>query len=136
MRWVLHSIVWFLPLFAARFSLLAAADCPAILDRAQKAFDDKQFSVAAAELESALTLCPLQGQRIRLALGQTQYLLGKDAEAEQSLKAVLAADPNHEEALYALGRVYGMQNRFPEAVAQLLAVTRINPRNYKAWDNL
>src|SRR2546421_68472 len=108
MRWVLQSIVWFLSLLAAGFSVLAAADCPAILERAQKAFDDKQFSVAASELESALTLCPLQGQRIRLALGQTQYLLGKDAEAEQSLKAMLAADPNHEEALYALGRVYAM----------------------------
>ena len=56
MRWVLHSFVWFLPLFAARFSLLASADCPAILDRAQKAFDDKQFSVAAAELEERCEL--------------------------------------------------------------------------------
>lgn len=129
MRWV-HSIVWFLPLLAA------AEDCPAILDRAQKAFDTKQFPVAAAELETALSKCPLEGMRIRLALGQTQYLLGKDAEAEQTLLAVLGAEPEHEEALYALGRVYEMQNRFPEAVEKLQAVTRINPKNYKAWDNL
>src|SRR6185295_9460014 len=64
-RW-LSSIVWFLPLLAA------AQNCPAILDRAQKAFDAAQFPVAAAELEAALSKCPLEGVRIRMALGQTQ----------------------------------------------------------------
>jgi tetratricopeptide (TPR) repeat protein len=116
--------------------LVAAEDCPALLASAQKAFDAKQFAAAAAELESALGMCPQQRVRIRTALGQTYYLLAKDAEAEQSLLAALAAEPNHEEALYALGRVYAMQNRFPEAVEKLETVTRINPKNYKAWDNL
>src|SRR5712692_985462 len=125
-----RSILFFLPL------LVSAQNCSAILDRAQKAFDSRQFADAVIELQSALTLCPQSRSRIQLALGQTQYLLGKDAEAEQSLQAVLAADPRHEEALYALGRVYAMQNRFPEAVEKLTAVTRINPKNYKAWDNL
>ena len=132
-----HCILWIYPLLAVQFPMPAAAqNCADMLDRAQKAFEAKQFSVAAEELESALSRCPLESQRIRLSLGQTQYLLGKDAEAEQTLKTILEAEPNHEEALYALGRVYAMQNRFSEAVAQLLAVTRINPANYKAWDNL
>lgn len=116
--------------------LAAAQDCPTLLARAQKAFDAKQFAPAAAELESAIAQCPQQRVRIGLALGQTQYVLGKNAEAEQSLLAVLTAEPEHEEALYALGRVYAMQNRFPEAVEKLSAVTRLNPKNYKAWDNL
>jgi tetratricopeptide (TPR) repeat protein len=116
--------------------LAAAQDCALLLDRAQKAFDAKQFPEAAAQLKAAIRPCPLLGSRIQLSLGQTQYLLGHDAEAEKWLQAVLAADPAHEEALYALGRVYAMQNRFPEAAEKLLAVTRINPGNYKAWDNL
>lgn len=116
--------------------LAAAQDCTQLLDRAQAAFDARQFPEAAAQLKAAIRPCPLLRPRIQLALGQTQYLLGQDSEAEQSLVAALAANPNHEEALYALGRVYAMQNRFPEAIEKLLAVTKINPANYKAWDNL
>jgi len=116
--------------------LAAAQECPELIEKAQKAIDAKQFPEAALELETAFGRCPQQRVRIGLALGQTQFLLGKNAEAEKSLLAVLAVDPNHEEALYALGRIYAMQNRFPEAVEKLTAVTRINPKNYKAWDNL
>jgi len=116
--------------------LLAAQECPALIDRAQKAIDAKQFPAAELDLETALGRCPQQYVRITLALGQTQYLLGQEAEAEKSLLAVLAVDPKHEEALYAIGRIYAMQNRFPEAVEKLTAVTRVNPKNYKAWDNL
>src|SRR5262249_42128430 len=73
---------------------------------------------------------------VRIALGQMQYLLGKEAEAEQSLLAALALDSRNADVLYALGRIYLMQNRFPEAVDRLEAATRIDPANYKAWDNL
>lgn len=117
-------------------TLAAAQDCSQLLNRAQAAFDARQFSDAAAQLKEALRPCPLEQSRILLALGQTQYLLGQDVEAEQSLKSIVDANPNHEDALYALGRMYAMQNRFPEAVEKLQAVTRINPANYKAWDNL
>lgn len=92
--------------------------------------------MAAAELESARPQCPGDRVRIEVALGQTQYLLGKEIEAERSFQAALALDPKDEEALYALGRVYAMQKRFPEAVERLEAAVRINPKNYKAWDNL
>ncbi len=92
--------------------------------------------MAAAELESARPQCPDDRVRLEVALGQTQYLLGKEIEAERSFQAALALDPKNEETLYALGRLYAMQNRFPEAVEKLEAAVRINPKNYKAWDNL
>jgi tetratricopeptide (TPR) repeat protein len=92
--------------------------------------------VAASELESAQSNCPADRGRIDVALGQTQYLLGQDSEAESSFQSALRLDPNDQEALYALGRLYAMQNRFPLAVEKLEAVVRINPKNYKAWDNL
>ena len=92
--------------------------------------------MAASELESARSLCPADRGRIDVSLGQTQYLLGQDSEAERSFQSALKLDANDEEALYALGRLYAMQNRFPKAVEKLEAAVRINPKNYKAWDNL
>ena len=71
-------------------SAAAAQDCPAILDRAQRAFEHRQFRVAAAELEAARPNCPADRVRIDVALGQTQYLLGEEAEAEQSFQAAVA----------------------------------------------
>ncbi|HEY1337433.1 MAG TPA: tetratricopeptide repeat protein [Bryobacteraceae bacterium] len=117
-------------------SIAAAQECAQIVDRAQAAFDAHQFVIANAELESALARCPQDATRVRIALAQTQYLLGKEADAEQSLLGALALDGRNVEALYALGRIYLMQNRYPEAVERLQAVTRIDSANYKAWDNL
>ena len=92
--------------------------------------------MAAAELESARPNCPAERVRIDVALGQTRYLLGEEAEAEKSFQAALAVEPKNEDALYALGRLYAMQNRYPEAVERLQAAVAVNPKNYKAWDNL
>ena len=116
--------------------IAAAQDCAQIIERARSAFEAHQFVIAKAELESALAHCPKDSVRVRTALAQTQYLLGREAEAEQSLLAALAVDSRDVEALYALGRIYSMQNRFPEAVERLEAVTRLDPAYYKAWDSL
>ena len=117
-------------------SAAAAQDCPALLDRALRAFDARQFKVAAAEFEAARPNCPAERVRIDVALGQTRYLLGEVVEAEHSFQAALAVDPKNQDALYALGRMYLMQSRFPEAVERFETAIRINPKNYKAWDNL
>jgi tetratricopeptide (TPR) repeat protein len=117
-------------------SAATAQDCEAILDRAQRAFDMRQFKVAGSELETARPNCLSDRVRIDVSLGQIHYLLGEESEAERSFQAALSLDPKNEEALYALGRLYSMQNRFPEAVERLEAAVRIDPKNYKAWDSL
>jgi tetratricopeptide (TPR) repeat protein len=117
-------------------SAAAVQDCQPILDRAQRAFDAREFKSAAAELEAARPNCPADRVRIDVALGQTQYLLGEEGEAERSFRAALSLDAKNVDALYALGRLYSMQNRFPEAVEQLEAAVRVNPKHYKAWDSL
>jgi tetratricopeptide (TPR) repeat protein len=114
----------------------AAQDCQAILDRATQAFNDRHFELAVSELERARANCPADRARIDVALGQTQYLVGRVNDAERSFQAALALDSKNEEARYGLGRLYSMQNRFPEAVEQFEATVRIDPKNYKAWDNL
>jgi len=106
------------------------------LGRAQLAFEARQFRVAASELEGARPNCPADRGRIDIALGQTQYLLGEESEAERSFQSALALEPKNPEALYALGRLYAMQNRYAEAVERLEATIRIDPKHYKAWDNL
>ena len=128
-----NTPVWMLLFMAVP---AAAQSCRDVLDRAQKAFEAQQYSGAETSMGEALNRCPQDRLRIYVSLGQVEYLLGKDTEAEQSLLAALDIDPNHQEALYALGRAYSMRNRFPEAVEKFQAVLRANPANYKAWDNL
>ena len=43
----------------------------------------------------------------------------------------MALEPKNPEALYALGRLYAMQNRYPEAVERLETAVRIDPHYYK-----
>src|ERR1700752_3492933 len=92
----------------------AAESCPELLDRAQKAFAEAQFTSAESTLKQALRSCFDERVRIYVSLGQVEYLLGKEADAEKSLLSALGIDSKQEEALYALGRAYSMQNRFPE----------------------
>jgi len=113
-----------------------AQDCQPVLERAQRAFDLGQFKAAAAELEAARPNCPADRASIDVALGQMRYLLGEETGAERSFQSALAIEPTNQDALYALGRLYSMQNRFPEAVERFEAVVLLNPKNYKAWDNL
>jgi tetratricopeptide (TPR) repeat protein len=117
-------------------SAATAQDCQEILARAQRAFDARQFRVAASELDAARPNCPADRVRVDIALGQTQYLLGEEREAERSFQAAVALEPKNPEALYALGRLYAMQNRYSEAVERLESAVRIDPKHYKAWDNL
>jgi len=125
---------WWLALCIA--APAASETCPEILARAQKEFEAQQFPSAESTLKVALRDCFEQKVRIYVSLGQVEYLLGKEAEAEKSLLTALGIDSTNQEALYALGRAYSMQNRFPEAVEKFQALVRIDPQNHKAWDNL
>jgi predicted Zn-dependent protease len=69
-------------------------------------------------------------------LAQVQFLAGKEIEAEESLKSAIRIEPGNTEALYALGRIYSQQRRYPESVDLLKKVVEIDPAHYRAWDNL
>jgi len=69
-------------------------------------------------------------------LADALYLAGQETEAEQSLQAALAVDPAHEPSLYALGRIYFQQKRYPEAVEKFQRVLAHDPKSYRAHDNL
>jgi len=109
--------------------------CDETLARARSAFEARSFPIAAREFEQAASICPARAA-ILVSLGQTQYVLGDEQSAEQTLKRAIALDPKDTAPLYALGRIYYQQNRFPEAVAQLQQVVELDPKHFRAYDNL
>jgi tetratricopeptide (TPR) repeat protein len=104
--------------------------CADRLEQAQRFFDAKAFGRAAQEFSEALKVCP-QRDAILISLGQTQYLAGDEAAAEQTLRQV-----DQPAARYALGRLFYEQSRYAEAAAQLERVVAREPENYRAHDNL
>jgi protein O-GlcNAc transferase len=64
------------------------------------------------------------------------YLLRRDPEAEETLKRAAARAPADAEIPYDLGRMYYQQGKHTEAAESLRRATGLDPRAYKAWDNL
>jgi tetratricopeptide (TPR) repeat protein len=64
------------------------------------------------------------------------YLLGRDPDAEETLKRAAALAPADADVPYDLGRIYYQLGRHTEAAAMLGRATTLDPRAYRAWDNL
>jgi tetratricopeptide (TPR) repeat protein len=105
--------------------------CADRVQQAQLAFDGGAWARAAQEFARALDLCP-QRDQILISLGQTQFLAGDEAAAEQTLLQL----PANTAARYAIGRIYYQQARYTEAAKQFESVVQREPENYKAHDNL
>jgi tetratricopeptide (TPR) repeat protein len=112
-----------------------ADSCEELLARGEQAFEERRLPDAASLFRSATGVCRPDAQ-LFVTLGQVQYLLAREADAEQALKTALELRPGHEGALYALGRIYYQQHRYPEAERLLLAVVKKDAKNHRAWDNL
>src|SRR5207247_2844827 len=68
--------------------------------------------------------------------GNAEYLLGNVSAAESRLIELLDRRPNDEEGAYMLGRIYYQEGRVDHAIGQFERVLKVNPRSYKAYDNL
>ena len=64
------------------------------------------------------------------------YLLRRDPEAEETLERAAARAPADAEIPYDLGRIYYQQGRHVEAAESFRKATTLDPRSYRAWDNL
>ena len=64
------------------------------------------------------------------------YLLNRDPEAEEALKRAAARAPSDAEIPYHLGRIYYQQGRHTEAAETFRRAITLDPRAYRAWDNL
>jgi tetratricopeptide (TPR) repeat protein len=64
------------------------------------------------------------------------YLAARDHDAERTLVSAAALAPDDAEIPYDLGRMYYQQQRHQEAREAFSRAIAIDPRAYKAWDNL
>jgi tetratricopeptide (TPR) repeat protein len=64
------------------------------------------------------------------------YLLRRDADAVETLKQAASRTPLDAEIPYDLGRIYYQLGRHADAAAAFRHSTSLDPRAYKAWDNL
>ena len=92
-----------------------------------------------AEALSSLDRIPAEDSNYVQALkvkSKALYLLRRDPEAEQVLEQAATRAPRDGEIPYDLGRIYYQQGRHSEAAAAFRRATALDPRAYRAWDNL
>jgi tetratricopeptide (TPR) repeat protein len=75
----------------------------------------------------------VQGLKVK---AKALYLLRRDPDAEGALKLAAARAPDDAEIPYDLGRMYYQTGRHQAAAESLRRAIELDPRAYKAWDNL
>ncbi|MDZ7640248.1 MAG: tetratricopeptide repeat protein [Bryobacterales bacterium] len=110
-------------------------DQPLLLPLAQAQLMAQRLEDSRETLETMLLGQPLNLDGLKL-LGDVEYLLGREAEAQAALLRALRIDPLHKPSLYALGRVYYQQNRIDDSLALFLKLTAEDARDFRAHDNL
>lgn len=92
-----------------------------------------------AEAVTTLDRIPPENEEYVPALkvkARALYLLTRDREAEETLKRAAERAPTDAEVPYHLGRIYYQQGRHTEAAEAFQRSIALDPRAYRAWDNL
>lgn len=105
------------------------------LDSARAHFMAQEFEKAKTALANVLSAEPRNAAALKLQ-GDTLYLLADTIGAEKSLLAASEADPKNPEPHYALGRIYYQQSRYDDSIVQFRKVLALDPKSYRAYDNL
>lgn len=102
---------------------------------AQSQLMAQNASEALQTVGRALRIDPRNTAALKLQ-SDAQYLLGNDEAAAQPLITARQIDPNNPEFPYALGRIYYQQHRYGDAVPLFQEALALDPKSYKAYDNL
>jgi tetratricopeptide (TPR) repeat protein len=127
--------------FAAAVSHFAEAriQCPdpkqALLPLAQSQLMAQRLEESLKTLDALLALEPRNIDAWKLK-GDVLYLLGREPDAERSLRTALEIDSAHVPSRYALGRIYYQQNRIADATQLFRELIERDPKDYRAHDNL
>lgn len=91
-----------------------------------------------AALNSAEQLLAIDARNTRALKLKSDalYLLGSDDAAAQPLSEAAKIEPENPEFPYALGRIYYQQHRYAAAIPLYLRAITLDPKMYKAYDNL
>jgi tetratricopeptide (TPR) repeat protein len=90
---------------------------------------------ALATLERIPDTDPEYVQTLKVK-AKAEYLLHRDADAEATLRRAAARAPGDAEIPYDLGRIYYQVGRHEEAAQSFRHAIDLDPRAYRAWDNL
>ncbi len=99
-----------------------------LLKKANEAFSNRQFDVAAGIFEDALRADPKNTLAL-VGLGYARERQQKYPEAEAALKKCLLIDPQNESAAFQLGVTYFKQERLDDSMASFEKGLTINPKN-------
>ncbi|MBC8164573.1 MAG: tetratricopeptide repeat protein, partial [Bryobacteraceae bacterium] len=116
-------------------ALLLFAASEESLTLAKRYLAEQEFPKALLAVDAVLAQSPADLKALKLK-ADIHYLLGEDHRAEQTILSALRIHPDHEDLIYALGRVYSQQDRYVSAIQQFEKVVQLQPKSYKAYDNL
>lgn len=108
---------------------------PILAAKANAEFMDQRFEAAAETAGRALELDPDNATALKVH-GNALYLTGDSFGAVNALLRLLDRYPSDHDGAYMLGRIYYQENRFSLAAAQFQKVIKLDPKSYKAYDNL
>lgn len=108
---------------------------PLLLALAQAELLSGDVAATLTTLDRLALLGPLDVPAMKVR-ARALYLSARDHEAELTLTAAAAQAPDDAEIPYDLGRMYYQQQRHQDARDAFSRALAIDPRAYKAWDNL
>ncbi|MEQ9638544.1 MAG: tetratricopeptide repeat protein [Alphaproteobacteria bacterium] len=116
----------------------ALADALGDMRAANAAYADRNFELAIAAYDSALTQPGLSDRNRTLARytrGLANGALGRYAAAIADFSLLLAAEPSHAEALNSRGLAYAALGRHGEAIADFTGAIRVRNDHAYAYNN-
>lgn len=108
---------------------------PALEVQATSDLMAQRFERALATSAEILRHAPRNPTAMKVR-GNALYLLGQPSRAQAAFLRLLDLNPSDSDGAYMLGRIYYEDQRFDLAAAQFQKVIRLDPRSYKAYDNL
>ncbi len=87
---------------------------------------DEQYESGIEQFKTAIRLRS-DDERARVALGEVLVAAGKFEEAEQALKDTIRTLPGSGQALYNLGRLHDLQQKWSDAAQMFQAAANLNP---------
>jgi tetratricopeptide (TPR) repeat protein len=108
---------------------------PARLVMANAYFMSQRFAEALREADQALRIQAFEPAAMKVK-ANSEYLLGSLDKASNTLMALMEHSPNDVDAPYMLGRMYYQDGRIDHARGLFQRVLRMDPRSYRAYDNL
>lgn len=95
-----------------------------------------QHSQAALHTAEQVLALDARNTRALKLKSDVLYLLGNDDDAARPLSEAANIEPENPEFPYALGRIYYQQHRYAAAIPLYLRAIALDPKMYKAYDNL